>query len=484
MKEQGAKDVRYKKPASLSCDQIPSLLIRISSFSVPTIAIGCLSLLCLMFFILSNIGVDNNSLLLLLYGAVIGVLVISFILITLLLTRSANTQKTEKSFENLPLLSRIAPENFTDNLTATETKDIIDRHKTLTENLAASVVIRNKDSHITYCSPYTEVLTGYPLSNIYGSNEDFFVTSAHEEDRDKFKRALLLSKQGEAFQFRYRFFHKTGIEMWAEMRTVPVIGTEGTVVATLSITLDVTGTVRYQQQVEERNKDLNDFSYMISHDLKAPIFTIKGMLNVLHTDYKDKFADESATILDHISSAADRLSSLVNAVLEYSKVTNRQSSNEPVPLGEVINEVINDYTAQIKESDSKVSFSSMPCSVVGDRLMIYQIFSNLIGNAIKYRDPNKQTLISIEGSETSRSYFTVTITDNGIGIPSDKLDDIFRPFKRVNSSDIEGSGIGLACVKKLIHKLNGKLSVSSTLGSGSSFSITLPIYHHSLYTQP
>lgn len=355
-----------------------------------------------------------------------------------------------------------------------EAETLIERYEILTENLAASVVIRDAMGKITYCSPYTEVLTGYPLSEIYSSERDFFVRIANEEDSEKLEKALKVSSLGEAFQFRYRFFHKTGIEMWAETRTVPVLDNEGNVTSILSISLDVTGQVRYQKQVEDKNKDLQDFAYMISHDLKAPIFTIKGMVNILKEDCAT-LDDDSKETLTHIEGAAQRLSSLVASVLEYSEITSRANASEPVNLSDVIGDVLNDYSQQIKEIKAKVDTPQNLPIVLGDRTMIYQILSNLFGNALKYRDPERPLELKLNADlENSGRTAIISIEDSGMGIPADKIESIFRPFKRAHGGNIEGSGIGLACVKKLVDKLGGDISVESSVGQGSSFRVSLP----------
>lgn len=369
-------------------------------------------------------------------------------------------------------LSRFAD---TLSMVGEEAESLIERYEVLTENLAASVVIRDANGKITYCSPYTEVLTGASLSEIYSAAEDFFISNANEEDRDKFSRALSVSSLGEAFQFRYRFTHKTGIEMWAEMRTVPVFSEENKFLGTLSITLDITGTMRYQQQVEERNKDLQEFSYMISHDLKAPIFTIKGMLGVLKEDHKEILTGETGEIMMHVEKAADRLSALVNAVLEYSKVTTKQTNLEAINTQALMREVAAEFSSQLKDCYGAVQISDNLPNITGDRLMVYQIFSNLIGNAIKYRHSDRALQIEISSPENVRNSAVIKITDNGSGIAKDKLESIFRPFQRAHTGSVEGSGIGLACVKKLLQKLNGSVNVESEEGLGATFTIKLPI---------
>ena len=357
-----------------------------------------------------------------------------------------------------------------------EKQKYVERYRTLTENLAASVVIRDAEGKISFCSPYTEVLTGYPLSEIYSAEEDFFIGIVHEDERESYRRSLAVSLAGEAFQCRYRFFHRAGQEqeMWAETRTVPIFDEAGDVVSTLSITLDVTGTVRYQRKVEEKNRELRDFTYMVSHDLKAPIFTIKGMITVLREDFRDQITEESAEVFTHIEEASTRLEALVESVLEYSRISEEGSTTEVVKLNDTFKDLRGDFAKQIEEADAKITIGELGSAKV-DRLKTYQIFSNLLGNAIKYRDRSRPLEITITSEQSSNDRFIVVkVSDNGIGIPEERLEEIFRPFKRVPGTDAEGFGIGLACVRKLVEILHGTIEVESTLGEGSSFSVSLP----------
>lgn len=346
------------------------------------------------------------------------------------------------------------------------------RYQSLTDNLAASVVIRDCHGKTTYCSPYTEVLTGYSLQEIY-NNPDFFIESAHEEDRSLYKRALKICASGELFNFKHRFFHKTGIEMWGETRTVPIFDTKGEISSFLSITLDVTSMVRNQKQIEEKNSSLRDFTYMVSHDLKAPISTIKGMLNILQTEMPN-FQGDNLVALEHIIKATTRLESLVGSVLEYSKASNDNLSLGPVELNEIIPEVINDHQTAINNSKAKISIQDLPL-IHGEKLKVYQIFSNLIGNALKYRDLKRPLEINIYQDKTNTRLANIIVEDNGCGIPNDKNDkfeSIFRPFARAHSGNVEGSGIGLACVKKLVERHGGEIKVESTVGQGSKFCVS------------
>jgi len=349
-----------------------------------------------------------------------------------------------------------------------------ERYKTLTDNLAAAVIIRDMSNRIIYCSPYTEVLTGYSTKEIYATPEDFFRTIIHPGDLENYQRALKVSEFGEAFQFRYRILHKTGIEMWAESRTVPVLDETGEVVASLSITLDVTGTVRYQRQVEEQNRDLHDFTYMVSHDLKAPIFTIKGMVSVIDEDFGPRLDPDLKEIVGHISQATHRLEQLVTGVLQYSRVSFQENSLERVNLGTIFDEIRRDTERALRDIGGTLTYPADLPELRSDRLKLYQIFSNLIGNSIKYREPTRplEIVLGVQRLDDKRG-LAITVSDNGIGIPGDKLDAVFRPFQRAHTGQIEGSGIGLATVKKLVEKLGGEVAITKSSPTGTTITVIL-----------
>lgn len=348
------------------------------------------------------------------------------------------------------------------------------RFQDLTNNLAAAVIVRNQHGEITYCSPFTEVLTGYPLSEIYESEQDFFLRICHESEKERLFRSFKITELGgEPFHFTFQFYHKSGIRMWAETRTVPILDDNDEVSATLSITMDVTASMLHQRQIEEKNRELKDFTYMVSHDLKAPIFTIRGMLSVVQEDFQGELSPGLDEILMHISNASIRLEKLVASVLEYSKIGSQELMLEPVALDEVFTEVLQDHQHLMEAKNAEILRGDLP-TVIGDKLCLSQVFSNLIGNALKYCHPDRPPRITVEGSKRGIPHIVdISVTDNGLGIPSDRLDGIFRPFTRLHGEEIEGTGIGLASVRKLVDKQGGQVAVTSTIGEGSTFVVSL-----------
>lgn len=352
--------------------------------------------------------------------------------------------------------------------------DIVERYETLTSNIAAAVIVQDIDDNTVFCSPYTEVLTGYTPDEVSECEKDFLETLVVPEDREKFIRFRTMSEMGEAIPVRYRIRHKSGIVLWLESRLIPVHDSSGEVTAVMSLSIDVTTNVRYQSFIEEQNQDLSDFAYMVSHDLKAPIFTIKGMANALCEDYGNVLGKEGTSLLDYISEGTNRLEALVASIIEYSSLSKEVPDTE-VNLNIVVSDVLKDLQEQLSSSDARVNIeSSLPC-VFGPPVRLYQVFSNLIGNAVKYRDPSRPAIITITSKLSSdRHNVIIDIADNGIGIPSEKLNDVFRPYHRACASDVEGTGVGLACVKKIIDRLGGMVAVRSKEGEGSTFSLIIP----------
>ena len=351
--------------------------------------------------------------------------------------------------------------------------DLVERYDLLTSNLAAAVIIFRPEGDVVFCSPFSEVLTGYSIEEIYEGGSAFIDSIVINEDLERYERAKKISSIGEDIVVRYQIRHRSGISLWIETHFVPVCNEEGDVLSIMGVSMDVTASVRYQQKIEEQNRDLNDFSYMVSHDLKAPIFTIKGMASLLLEDYQEKLDEEGTESIQHIIDAGNRLEALIKSVIEYSSISTKNLENTEVSLENVLGDVIKDLKQQVSDSGSVIETPSDMPKVVGNESRMYQVFSNLISNAIKYRDQTRETKITISSNDSNAEFVEIKIKDNGLGIPSDKLEDIFRPYHRAHGADIEGSGIGLACVKKILDRSGGSISVESTEGSGSTFTVLL-----------
>lgn len=348
------------------------------------------------------------------------------------------------------------------------------KYKALLENLLAAVIVRDPLRSITSCSPYTEVLTGHSLGEFVEQGRDAFIDIVHPDDREIYNRGMRVCEAGDPFQFRFRIMHAAGIEVWAETRVMPLYNSSDELDGTLSITFDVTGSVRYQRQIEERNRDIQDFTYMLSHDLRSPVVTIQGMLGVLNLEHQQQLNPDMREVLGHIQSACERLDQLVSGVLEYSKLTLHSFESGSVDLQALLERIAAEATPEIERIGGEIKIQDCAVVLQGDELLLFQVFHNLVSNAIKYRDSTRALRVEVATTQHKNPrLITVMVKDSGSGIPENRLQDIFQPFHRAHSPDIPGAGIGLATVKKLVEKLGGQIAVESKVGAGSCFMLEL-----------
>ena len=339
-------------------------------------------------------------------------------------------------------------------------------------HIAAAIIIRSTTGAIQYANSYIEVLTGYPLSYFANDQSDYFREVVHDKDKAEYDRCLAVAAAGEQFEQTLRIVHQAGLELFVEIRAVPIFHQEGQIESIMLVALNVTGNIRYQKTIEEKNRDLADFTLMLSHDLKAPIFSIKGFAPIVGESLTAQ-ATEAREALLHITNATNQLERLINGVLEYARVTESELEVLPVDLELVLNDSLASFRLQLDEIKANVQLSKPLPIVRGDRLRLGQIFSNLISNSIKYRDSARPLTIDIRPIQQGKHFVDIKFSDNGIGIPSAKLKMIFRPFQRAHGAHIEGAGIGLALVKRLITRLGGEVSIESQEGIGTSFILSL-----------
>ncbi len=220
--------------------------------------------------------------------------------------------------------------------------------------------------------------------------------------------------------------------------------------------------------LKERNKELDEFAYIASHDLRAPLRAISNLTTWLEEDLADTIPKESRTQLALIRSRTERLSSFINGLLDYSRAGRQSLEVESVDLHALIGEVVE--TLAPPETISIIWPSEMPV-INTYRLLLHQVLSNLISNAIKYHDKEDGKIEITMNVHADQLVFSVI--DDGPGIDPAYHEKIFGIFQMLSSrDDVESAGIGLSIVKKIVEKQQGTLSVDSALGKGSKFTFT------------
>lgn len=224
-------------------------------------------------------------------------------------------------------------------------------------------------------------------------------------------------------------------------------------------------------ELELKNKELEQFAYVASHDLQEPLRTTTGFVDALRKQYKGKLDEHADRYLNYIAQSSDRMKTLIKDLLDYSRI-GRQKQFIPVDCNELLKEVLADLDNVIRESGAVVKTANLPV-VPAFPTELKLLFQNLISNSIKFRKQGSEPCIKVDVEEHD-GYWQFALQDNGIGIDLRHQDRIFVIFQRLhNRSDYEGSGIGLAHCKKIVELHGGKIWVASTLGEGSTFFFTI-----------
>lgn len=224
------------------------------------------------------------------------------------------------------------------------------------------------------------------------------------------------------------------------------------------------------EDLKKRNAELDEFTYVASHDLQEPLRKLVSFSSLLPQDIGGELPERAATDLKYITQAAQRMKTLVQDLLALSRAGRSELSLQSVSLRVCVNRALEALESRIQQSGAQITCDELP-DVNGDTTLLTQLFQNLIGNAIKYC--NQRPMIHITAEEGPDGPI-FGVKDNGIGIPGEYAQQIFAPFKRLHGRDeYEGTGIGLAICRKAVERHGGKIWVHSQPGQGSYFKFTL-----------
>ena len=226
------------------------------------------------------------------------------------------------------------------------------------------------------------------------------------------------------------------------------------------------------QKLVETIGELEAFSYSIAHDMRAPLRSLQGFSKILLADYQSNLEPEAQDYLNRIAQSAGRMDKLIQDVLNYSKVVRGDLILQPVDLEVLVRAILDTYPMFASQQAEIRVMDKLP-TVLGNEAMLMQVFSNLLGNAIKFARVGLKPQIKLF-TEANPPIVRIFVRDEGIGIAADQHEKIFEIFQQVEKNK-EGTGIGLAIVKKSIERMNGKVGIESTLGNGSTFWIELKI---------
>ena len=256
--------------------------------------------------------------------------------------------------------------------------------------------------------------------------------------------------------------HRDGTEMPVEAHAKLITLRDRQIM--VSVLRDITERVRFIEELQNQKAEMEQFAYTVSHDLKSPLTTIKGFSDVLVENLEDNDIEAAKSDLNRITRAATKMQTLLNELLEYSRLGQQPENNESAAMNEVIDDALERVAGQIMEFSATVTVQPNQPVVTGNLMRLAQLYQNLIDNAIKFHHPPDPINIEIGWDATLECFF---IDDNGPGIESKFKDKIFMLFDQLDH-DHSGSGIGLAAAKKIIENHGGTIWMESPSALGGT----------------
>lgn len=322
-------------------------------------------------------------------------------------------------------------------------------------------------------------LTDYELA-WEKSEADFF----RQVDRE------VMDKGQPMFNIEEPQLQADGKKAWLNTNKIPLRDETGKVIGILGTFEDITERVLQKEQLEKNlktiqrqkaelekyissNSELENFAYVASHDMKAPMRTIASFAQLLKRSLKKDISKNQEEYLKFIISGIQNLTMLIDGLLDYSKVNNQKIKIQTLKVPMMLESILMDLRTSIEEKEATVNVHFDELTLQGDKFKMRQLFQNLINNAIKFRKKDAPPVVDIRVEEKDALY-QFSVSDNGIGIKEEFKEKIFMVFKRLNTvNEYEGSGIGLAICKKITSQHQGDIWIESEFGVGTTFYFTI-----------
>ena len=355
----------------------------------------------------------------------------------------------------------------------------------------APIIVWNTNYEIIKFNHAFEMMTGRREKEVLGQSLEILFPSSQKESSMELIRETLTGKGLEFIEINV--VHINGSVHILQWNSANILSSDGeSIVSTIAQCLDITRRKRTEkeilklnesleqkvtertEQLKESNTELESFCYSISHDLRAPLRHIVGFINLLVKNNSAVLDETGIRYLNIISESSVEMGNMIDALLNFSRLGRTGLTRTKFNSRELINTALDTFQEELKDRNVEIKISELP-DATGDRFLIYQVWINLISNALKYSRKKEKALIEI-GGEIVNNETIFQIKDNGVGFDMNYADKLFGVFQRLHKArDFEGIGIGLANINRIVLKHGGKCWAESEIDKGATFFFSLPM---------
>jgi PAS domain S-box-containing protein len=353
-----------------------------------------------------------------------------------------------------------------------------------------AIFMLDPGGHVAAWNAGAELIKGYRAEEIIGRHFSCFYTADDLARGHPARELEVAAAEGRCEDEGWRV-RRDGSVFRANVIITALRNGGGQLLGYSKVTRDVTerraaeeNLKDFAARLERSNRELQDFASVASHDLQEPLRKIQAFGDRLHAKYAEALGDQGRDYLERMQAAAARMRSLINDLLNFSRVATKAQPFSPVDLGQVALEVLSDLEGRIEQTGARVEVDGLP-TVQADPMQMRQLLQNLIGNALKFHRPGEPPIVQVAGrvieapegdATASQPRCEIAVRDNGIGFDEKYLDRIFGVFQRLHGrGEYEGTGMGLAICRKIVERHGGSITARSTPVRGATFLVTLPL---------
>lgn len=348
----------------------------------------------------------------------------------------------------------------------------------IVESADDAILSKRLDGTITSWNRGAEELYGYSAAETIGRNVRMLVPPGRPEEISQVLARIRSGEKVEHFDTVRR--HKDGTIIDVSLTISPVRDAEGTVIGASTIARDIRDRklaaerlAEYTREVERSNRDLERFAYVVSHDLAEPLRMISSFVQLIDEEFGDALDDRGREYVGFVLDGSRRMRTLIDDLLEYSRIGAEDLAFERVDLREVATRVLAVLQPAIDEAAADVVVADLP-ELTADTIKVELVLRNLVGNAVKFRREDEPPRVTV-AAERSGDAWRVTVADNGIGVDERHSERVFEMFQRLHTRDrFPGTGVGLAICRRIVELHGGRIWLEPNAPHGTRFHFTLP----------